>query len=179
MTKMTDVNANAGIAKGLMAEKLDGYLPEGGVEDQPKAVLRGRLAADALGRAARVRADRVPPMAQAKPPLDRREWAEKMVPAVVTPHVLSKAKADATLVGVRERVRFDVLGQAHYGQGDWDLMVKEVVGMMLDCAEGAGLVVKDAEVSSRMRVVVSGLLWEHTKFLGDDGYAKIAIDLEM
>lgn len=162
---MTD-NANDKIAKSLMGDKLDGYLPE---RAKPKPEVRAveSLPLSVRARAAGPRSYDVPPVQASKgTPLGRREWEER-IPALRTPHVLSEAKAHEKLAGIRKRVSVDG-SEACFASEDWDLMVSEVVGMMLDCAEGAGLVVKNRAVGQMMRASVSRLLRQDMLFWGDD-----------
>ena len=93
-------NKNDKIAKGLMADKLDGYLPTredvGGIEVPVPLSVRAR----AKGRGEYG----VPVMANKSSPLSRREWVARN-PALETPHVLSKPKADEKLLRIKWRTR--------------------------------------------------------------------------
>lgn len=157
-----DANANDRIAKGLMADKLDGYLVGA---TKPKAEPSVPLSVRA--RAVGPRSYDVPPVEASKgTPLGRREWEER-VPALRTPHVLSEVKAHEVLAGIRKRVSVDG-SEACFASEDWDKLVGEVVGMMLDCAEGAGLVVKNRAVGQMMRASVSRMLRQDMLFWCDD-----------
>lgn len=158
-------NENDRIAKGLMSQKLDGYLPKA------DKVGGGDGPATPLSRAVRayVRNSEAPPVVAYAPresTLTRRDWVER-TPALETPHVFSKPKADAALLEIRRAVRVED-GTAIYEREQWDKLVSEVVGMMLDCAEGAGLIVRDRAVGGMFRRMVGNLLQNDMLFWCDD-----------
>lgn len=156
-------NKNDKIAKGLMADKLDGYLPTredvGGIEVPVPLSERARV----RGRGEYG----VPVMGSKTSSLSRRDWVTRN-PALETPHVLSKPKADEKLLRIKHMTR--VVGdEAVYLQEDWDEAVSEVVKMMLDCAEGVGLVVKNGALGQAMRLVVGQAMLEDMYYMCDSG----------
>ena len=152
-------NANDRIAKGLVGGMMDGYLPESRkVETVP------------LSEMARARAPRA--RVQATP---RSNWEERL-PELRTPHVLSQDRVAAKLVVVRARVR-EERGLAVVSADDFEVMVSEVSGMLLDTAEGAGMVVKGRFVGAKVRRFVADLLREDMMFWGDDD-RYLAVEIE-
>lgn len=114
-------NKNDKIAKGLMADKLDGYLPTredvGGIE--VPVPLSERASAKGRGEYG------VPVVANKSSPLSRREWVTRN-PALETPHVLSKPKADEKLLRIKWRTRIEG-GAAVFSQKDFDEVVSMVI----------------------------------------------------
>lgn len=105
----------------------------------------------------------------------REDW-RRLVPSSETPHVYSVLRADERLRSVRRRVRVKD-GVATFDADAWAFLVGEVARVMLDVAEGGGLVVKDGAVLAKARVVVARLMREDMRFAGDDGaYSKVAIE---
>ncbi len=157
-------NKNDKIAKGLMADKLDGYLPtREDVDDAFEVPVP-------LSERARVRGRGeygVPVMGSKTSSLSRRDWVARN-PALETPHVLSKPKADEKLLRIKYMTRI-VGDEAVYLQEDWDEAVSEVVKMMLDCAEGVGLVVKNGALGQAMRLVVGQAMLEDMYYMCDSG----------
>jgi hypothetical protein len=155
---------NDSIAGRLMADKLDGYLPEKAASEAPADDPRGRAPrVRSAGRRADPYAD---PIGGRRPATDRRTWLD-IQPALATPHVLTRQRADARMAAVRASVRL-VDGRAVYDRDVWDLMVGEAVSMMLDVVEGAGLVVKGPGVGVRLRAAVDAALREDTRHWGED-----------
>lgn len=167
-------NKNDKIAKGLMADRLDEYLPTrediGGVERSVDVPVPLSARARAKGRGEYG----VPVVAHKTPPLSRREWTQRN-PALATPHVLSGPGADKKLLAIKGRVQVGD-GEAVFSQEDWDEAVSEVVMMMLDCAEGVGLVVKSGALGRALRQVVGQAMLEEMSFLCDsDSILKIVV----
>ena len=148
-------NVNDKIAKAMMDEKLEGYLPE-----RIKDVRRE----PSLSELARAREPKYWVPKEATP---RKTWEERE-PLLRTPHVLSQDRAAKRLAGVRAGVRV-VGGEVVLSADQLEVIVSEVTGMMLDCAEGAGLVVKGRFVGGKVREFVKGLVLGEMMFWDEDG----------
>lgn len=105
---------------------------------------------------------------------ERREYVARM-PAVETPSVFTKAKVDEALRALAGRPGIDGM-EAVYRPEDWDVLVSEVTGYLLDVVEGAGLVVKSRFAGGVIRAAVGQALLEQTQHWGsDDRYRKIVV----
>lgn len=163
-------NKNDKIAKGLMADRLDEYLPTREDIGADDSVVPLSVRARVKGRGDYG----VPVVPHKTPPLSRREWVQRN-PALATPHVLSRPKADEKLRAIKARVRVGD-GEAVFSQEDWDEAVSEVVAMMLDCAEGVGLVVKSGALGRALRQVVGQAMLEEMSFMCDsDSIMKVVV----
>ena len=102
-----------------------------------------------------------------------REEYERMVPAIKTPSVFSKAKVDETLSACRELPTPDkpIKNYAGYSRKEWDLLVDVVSKYLLDVVEGAGLEVKGMFSSQGLRNELSLILQKH--FSHRDPYDQI------
>lgn len=76
-----------------------------------------------------------------KPVTSWKSYAERY-PAIKTPSVLSKDKADKTLLALQELPWPEK--EARYSEADWNRLVRTVTDYFLDVVEGAGLISKKA-----------------------------------
>lgn len=101
-------------------------------------------------------------------------------PASATPHVLSKAKADETLLQCRELPTPDkpIRNYAGYSREEWDKLIEVLGSHFADTAEGAGLIYKGGFSARAFRKDLSILLQVHFKHLDpyDSKYRFISVD---
>lgn len=92
-----------------------------------------------------------------------KEDYEKMVPAIKTPSVFSKAKVDELLLQCRELPTPDKpqKNYAGYSRKEWDTLVDVVAKYLLDVVEGAGLECKGIFFKSSLREDLSLTLQKH------------------
>lgn len=97
---------------------------------------------------------------------------KKLVPAIETPSVFSKAKVDEVLKQCKELPTPDSpqKNYAGYSRTEWDTLLEVVSRYMLDVVEGAGLHVKGGFSPDGLRADLSLTLQRH--FMHHDPYDK-------
>jgi hypothetical protein len=170
------------VARDLMGEKLDGYLVGRGEEPKAKDEEAKSVREDGADKApgyGQFRTRRLTakpgPKPEPRPPVDRKTWL-KLQPALATPHLLSRQRADEKLVELRQRVRLEE-DLAVIARADFEAVVREAVALALDYLEGAGLVATGGEASEKLRQKLGAVALLNMKHLGgDDRYRWLKVE---